>query len=164
MHIYAHLGSIPGCLGDYFRQHFSTILLIWGGNIINKHDNKCGFLSLSTILSTMFGRIWGPPKFLYNLFSATYDLFLGNTRNLGCTGNEMESGPFFIAQRIATATVSLPQENRLLESGQACGHHLQTFNVGGLPMEPSKIAAYSFDRVNPLRGRRQQIIAGSRCT
>ena len=42
---------------------------------------------------------------------------------------------FFIAKRIATATVALPQKNRLLESEQACGHYLQSFNVGGLTIK-----------------------------
>ena len=45
---------------------------------------------------------------------------------------------FFIAKRITTASVSLPRKHRLLESGQACGHHLQLLNVGGLTMKPSK--------------------------
>ena len=38
------------------------------------------------------------------------------------------------------------KKNHLLESEQACGHHLQVFNAGGLTLKPSKIAAYSFDR------------------
>ena len=29
---------------------------------------------------------------------------------------------------------------RLLESGQACGHHLQLYNVGGLTSKPLKIS------------------------
>ena len=64
--------------------------------------------------------------------------------------NEKQIWPFFVAKRIAAATVSLPtkKKQRLLESEQACGHHLQLFNVGGLSMKPSKIAAYNFDRVS----------------
>ena len=46
----------------------------------------------------------------------------GTARNFR---SEKQFGHFFIAKRIATATVSLPaKRNRLLESGQACGHHL----------------------------------------
>ena len=63
-------------------------------------------------------------------------------------GNEKQLWPFLIAKCIATATVSLPNKNCLLESGQACGHHLQLFNVGGLTIESSKIAVYSFDHEN----------------
>ena len=62
--------------------------------------------------------------------------------------SEKQIWPFFIAKRITTATASLPPKNRILESGQVCGLHLQLFNVGGLTMKLSKIAAYSFDRSN----------------
>ena len=41
--------------------------------------------------------------------------------------------------RIVTA-----KKNRLLESGQACAHHLQLFNVGGLTMKPSKNRCVQF--------------------
>ena len=42
----------------------------------------------------------------------------------------------FIARCIRTATVSLPRKNRL----QACGHHLQSLNVGGLTIKPSNFS------------------------
>ena len=79
--------------------------------------------------------------------------------------NEKQLWPFFIAKRIATATVSLPQNKRLLESGQASGHHLQLFNVGGLTMKPTKIAAYSFDHVkesltSTANHRRESVLLG----
>ena len=41
-------------------------------------------------------------------------------------------------------SVSLLQKNRLLESAQACGHHLQLFDVGGLTMKPSKYRCVQF--------------------
>ena len=37
--------------------------------------------------------------------------------------------PFSVAKRIATATVSLPPKDRLLESGQAFGHYLLTMKL-----------------------------------
>ena len=73
-------------------------------------------------------------------------------RNFHSVTVRSKFGHSFIAERIATATVSLPQKNRLLEYGQACGHHLQLFNVGGLTMKQfklfKKIAPYNFDRIN----------------
>ena len=54
------------------------------------------------------------------------------------------------------------KENRRLESGQACGHHLQLFNVGGLTIKPSKNRRVQFgprkqiadfDRKSSLEGR-----------
>ena len=67
------------------------------------------------------------------------DEIAGNFRS------EKQMWPFFIAKRIATAIVSLLRKNCILESGQVCGHRLQLFNVGGLTVKPSKIAAH---RVN----------------
>ena len=59
--------------------------------------------------------------------------------------SEKQIWPFFIAERIATATVSLLQKNRLLESGQSLWAPLAML---ALQWNPQKIAAYSFDRVN----------------
>ena len=62
-------------------------------------------------------------------------------RNFCC---EKQIWPLFIAKRIATATVSLPQKKKTPPRiWTICGHHLQLLNE----MKPSKIAAYNFDRV-----------------
>ena len=80
-------------------------------------------------------------------------------------GSEKQICPFVIVKCIATTTVSLPQKkNRLLESGQACRHHLPLFNVGGLTVKPLEKPLRTVLTAETNRKLRPQIIAERRCT